>query len=156
MENLHTFLRLMAIWVGLGFLLSRLLASRSALLNLNACSCIAPGMSADLSRMFNSTAIAASLTSLVAAAGGPTMGGTGNIRPGGRNCTLSLFFSILLLLPVSDCGLSMETSLDSHNVLGREIDSCTSLDSHNVLGRDRERELYKPGQSQRLGERDEL
>jgi hypothetical protein len=50
----------------------------------------------------------------------------------------------------------METSLDSHNVLGREIDSCTSLDSHNVLGRDRERELYKPGQSQRLGERDEL
>jgi hypothetical protein len=44
------------------------------------------------------------------------MGGTG-----GRHCTLSLFFAILHLLPISDCGLSMESSLDRvANVSGGE------------------------------------
>ena len=114
MESLHTFFRHMAICEGFGFLLSRLVASRSVLVHLNARSCIASGMSADLSRMFKFTAIAASFTGL--GGGGLTMGGTG-----GRHCTLSLFFAILHLLPISDCGLSMESSLDRvANVSGGE------------------------------------
>lgn len=99
----------MARRVGLGFISG--LASRSALVYRKARSCIKGCMSADLSRMFKSTAMAASFTSLD---GANAIGGKPNLRRGG-GCTTSfpLFFAPVprLLLSSSASALSIFVSV---------------------------------------------
>lgn len=98
----------MARRVGLGFWSG--LASRSALVYRKARSCIKGGISADLSRTFKSTAMAASLTSLE---GANASGGKAHLRRcGGCSTSFPLFFGIFatvpgLLLSSSASGLSI-------------------------------------------------
>lgn len=97
----------MAKWVGLKLLLSAF-ASRRTLACLMTRSCIAEGMSADLSRTFKSTASAASCTWLAGGTGGFVAGTNANMRSGAQCTTFSLSFGGLLLLSFSTPGLSMK------------------------------------------------
>lgn len=133
--SLVTFLRHMAIWVGLS-LWSRLV-SRTDLAHRKALSCIAPGISADRSRIFNWIATAASSAWL--GGGALTIGSTGSNRGcgggggGGWQCiwTISLFFGTGLLLPLYDFGLSMSWNK-----------------SKALLERERERKMWISGEKE--------
>ena len=103
---LGTFLRHIASCVGLGRLFLSGLASTRALARRIARSCIAGGMSADLSRTFKSTAIAASFSSFAGGGGALATGGRDEAR-WSLHCEKFLALSCLFLLPLSERSLSI-------------------------------------------------
>lgn len=109
----------MAKWVGLNRLLSAFV-SRRTLECLMTRSCIAAGISADLSRTFKSTASAASWTWLAGGAGGFVAGTNANMRLAAHCTTFSLSFGGLLLLSFSNSGLSMQWERECVWTLERE------------------------------------